>query len=202
MGTGYADPNQLVAILHRAPYHPDTLLQLSEVAAHNEDQGQATRFLNQALFVNEKTLWTAASSFFSAGHCRLDFKIVENRNLFKALDLKSKLLLKQGCYRSSFQTCKFLFSLNPYQDPFGSLLWFVFSTVFFLFFSAFSSSLLVCHFSSFLRIYHNSMGCATIFFILCILGLAKIQFFSILFFLICLLRVQFELTLIDPVFVR
>ncbi|EFP79275.2 hypothetical protein PGT21_021791 [Puccinia graminis f. sp. tritici] len=117
------DPNQLVAILPRAPYHPDTLLQLSEVAAHNEDQGQATRFLNQALFVNEKTLWTAASSFFSAGHCRLDFKIVENRNLFKALDLKFKLLLKQGCYRSSFQTCKFLFSLNPYQDPFGSLLW-------------------------------------------------------------------------------
>ncbi|OAV86853.1 hypothetical protein PTTG_08969 [Puccinia triticina 1-1 BBBD Race 1] len=117
------DPNQLMTILQRHPYHPDTLLQLSEVSAHNEDQGQATRFLNQALFVSEKTLWTASSSFFSSGTARLDFRLVQNRNLFKALDLKLKLLLKQGCYRSSFQTCKFLFSLNPYQDPFGALLW-------------------------------------------------------------------------------
>ncbi|PLW43277.1 hypothetical protein PCANC_17390 [Puccinia coronata f. sp. avenae] len=114
------DPNQLVTILQRAPYHADTLLQLSEVAAHNEDQGQAVRFLNQALFVSEKTL---ASSFFSSGASRLDYRQVENRSLFRALDRKLLTLLKQGCYRSSFQTCKFLFSLNPYQDPFASLLW-------------------------------------------------------------------------------
>jgi len=117
------DPNQLVAILQRAPYHPDTLLQLSEVAAHNDDQGQALRFLNQALFVNEKTISASASSFFSSGSSRLDFRSIENRNIFRALDRKLLLLLKKGCYRSSFQTCKFLFSLNPYQDPFGSLLW-------------------------------------------------------------------------------
>ncbi|POW07836.1 hypothetical protein PSHT_09795 [Puccinia striiformis] len=89
-----ADPNQLVTILQRSPYHPDTLLQLSEVSAHNDDQGQATTFLNQALYVNEKTISSFSSTFFSS-----------------------------GCYRSSFQTSKFLFSLNPYQDPFGSLLW-------------------------------------------------------------------------------
>jgi hypothetical protein len=130
---GRTDPNQLVTILQRAPYHPDTLLQLSEVAAHNEDQGQAVRFLNQALFVSEKTL---ASSFFSSGASRLDYRQVENRSLFRALDRKLLTLLKQGCYRSSFQTCKFLFSLNPYQDPFASLLWFVHPPTF-LFFSLF-----------------------------------------------------------------
>ncbi|KAI9617857.1 hypothetical protein H4Q26_012721 [Puccinia striiformis f. sp. tritici PST-130] len=48
---------------------------------------------------------------------KLDFKAVENRGFFKALDRKVLVLLKQGCYRSSFQTSKFLFSLNPYQDP-------------------------------------------------------------------------------------
>ncbi|KAI7938443.1 hypothetical protein MJO28_015363 [Puccinia striiformis f. sp. tritici] len=118
-----ADPNQLVTILQRSPYHPDTLLQLSEVSAHNDDQGQATTFLNQALYVNEKTISSFSSTFFSSGTARLDFKAVENRGFFKALDRKVLVLLKQGCYRSSFQTSKFLFSLNPYQDPFGSLLW-------------------------------------------------------------------------------
>ncbi|KAI9627792.1 hypothetical protein KEM48_011991 [Puccinia striiformis f. sp. tritici PST-130] len=80
-----ADPNQLVTILQRSPYHPDTLLQLSEVSAHNDDQGQATTFLNQALYVNEKTISSFSSTFFSSGTARLDFKAVENRDPFGSL---------------------------------------------------------------------------------------------------------------------
>ncbi|POW13150.1 hypothetical protein PSTT_03895 [Puccinia striiformis] len=68
-----------------SPYHPDTLLQLSEVSAHNDDQGQATTFLNQALYVNEKTISSFSSTFFSSGTARLDFKAVENRDPFGSL---------------------------------------------------------------------------------------------------------------------
>lgn len=117
------DPNQLLQILPRSPYHPDTLLQLSEISAQNEDQGGSLNLLNQTLFVHEKVLNGSNVNFFNHGNFRLDFRSIENRNLFKALDRKLSYLIKQGCYRTALETCKLLLSLDPYRDAYASLLW-------------------------------------------------------------------------------
>ncbi|MBW0494959.1 hypothetical protein O181_034674 [Austropuccinia psidii MF-1] len=115
------DPNQLISLLHIAPYHPDTLLQLSEIAGEQGDPGQALDFLNRALYGFEKSFHPSYN--LCKGDCRLDFQRVENRSFFRAIEKKLQLLMKRGCWRTAFETGKLLFALNPYQDPYGALLW-------------------------------------------------------------------------------
>lgn len=107
------DPNQLMLIFQNAPYHPDTLLQLSEVSAQQGDPGQALDFLNRALFGFERSLNPLFN--LNKGLVRLDFALIENRGFFRAVEKSMQLLTKRGCWRTAFETCKLLFGLDPYQ---------------------------------------------------------------------------------------
>ncbi|EGG10271.1 uncharacterized protein MELLADRAFT_94566 [Melampsora larici-populina 98AG31] len=115
------DPNRLMALFQSAPYHPDTLLQLSDISAQQGDTGQALDFLNRALYSFERCFNPLFN--ISKGLVRLNFKMVENRGFFRAIDKSMQLLAKRGCWRTAFETCKLLFAMDPYQDPYGALLW-------------------------------------------------------------------------------
>ncbi|KAH9810580.1 transcriptional repressor TCF25-domain-containing protein [Melampsora americana] len=115
------DPNRLMSIFQGAPYHPDTLLQLSDVSAQQGDQGQALDFLNRALYSFERCFNPLFN--ISKGLVRLDFKRVENRGFFRAVEKSMQLLARRGCWRTALETCKLLLAMDPYEDPYGALLW-------------------------------------------------------------------------------
>lgn len=116
------DPNQIYSILSYAPYHPDSLLQLSDVSAHQGDLGQAADFLDRGLYSFERGFSGLFSSAMAKGEARLGFEKVENRGLFRALEKKVGNLAKRGCWRAACEFAKLLLALDPYTDPYGALL--------------------------------------------------------------------------------
>ncbi|KAI8456011.1 transcriptional repressor TCF25-domain-containing protein [Phakopsora pachyrhizi] len=115
------DPNRFMPLLSALPYHPDTLLQLSDMFNGSGDPGQSIDFLNRALYSFERSFHPSFN--LTKSECRLDFRLIENRGIFSTLEKRMQTLMKRGCWRAAFETCKFLLALNPYQDPYGALLW-------------------------------------------------------------------------------
>ncbi|KAH8928422.1 DUF654-domain-containing protein [Atractiella rhizophila] len=114
------DPNRLMGILSIYPYHTDTLLQLSEVGAQQGDPGLQASFLAKALHAFESA--SLPSFNFSTGTSRLVFEDIENRGFFKAAQKKIEICAKRGTWRTAFEWCKLLLSMDPYNDPYGALL--------------------------------------------------------------------------------
>ncbi|PAA86129.1 hypothetical protein BOX15_Mlig008420g4 [Macrostomum lignano] len=113
-------PDRLAEILHRQPYHVDTLLQLAEVFRLQEDAATAADLVERALYAME---CAAAPGFsFASDRCRLSFARRENRALFSALLRHALALTGRCCHRACLETCKLLLSLSPTADPMGSLL--------------------------------------------------------------------------------
>ncbi|CAO3702702.1 unnamed protein product [Rhizopus stolonifer] len=114
------NPDALVYLIRRYPYHVDTLLQLSEVAKHSGDWVTAGDFIERALFACERALHPQFS--LGSGNVRLSFKRSENRSFFLAIFRHIQFLARRGCWRTAFEFNKLLFALDPLQDPLGSLL--------------------------------------------------------------------------------
>ncbi|GAA94589.1 uncharacterized protein L969DRAFT_19174 [Mixia osmundae IAM 14324] len=121
------DGNNLIPVLRVHPYHTDTLLQLSEMALQQGNPNEALDFLDRAIFAYEKAAIPAFS--LSSGNGRLDFLRIENRGFFRALLLKTANLVQRGTYSAAHEIAKALYSLDPYDDPMGVLLWLDFTAV-------------------------------------------------------------------------
>ncbi|KIM79562.1 hypothetical protein PILCRDRAFT_823483 [Piloderma croceum F 1598] len=114
------DPENFGRLLHKLPWHADTLLQLSEVYRHREEYSQAVDFVERALFTYERCF--IGSFNFTSGVNRLDFDRVENRPFFLALHRQVTDLQRRGCVRTAFEFARLLYSLDPWIDPHGALL--------------------------------------------------------------------------------
>jgi hypothetical protein len=129
------DVGQFFALLQQSPFHIDTLMALSDMAIMQGDAGRSDEFVEQALYAFEYAQSTGFS--LSNGSARLNFINIENRAMFRALDRKVASLAKRGCWRTAFETARVLFQcvsivwrisahlshrLDPYSDPWGSLL--------------------------------------------------------------------------------
>ncbi|KAG0699771.1 transcriptional repressor TCF25-domain-containing protein [Suillus ampliporus] len=114
------DPEALGRVLHKLPWHGDTLLQLAEVFRHREEYSQAVDYVERALFAYERAFIGAFS--FTNGLNRLDFNRVENRPFFLALHRQVTDLQRRGCIRTAFEFGRLLYSLEPWTDPHGVLL--------------------------------------------------------------------------------
>ncbi|KAG0770536.1 hypothetical protein G6F57_005797 [Rhizopus arrhizus] len=114
------NPDALVFLIRRYPYHVDTLLQLSEIAKHSGDWVSAGDFIERALYACERALHPQFS--MSTGTARLSFKRSENRSFFLAIFRHVQFLARRGCWRTAFEFNKLLFALDPIHDPLGSLL--------------------------------------------------------------------------------
>ena len=118
------DTQSLVALLRVFPWHVDTLLQLSAVSRYQGDLGQASDFIDRALFAMERS---AASTFVSGltsqtGPPMCDFLRAENRAFWLAVHRNIDLYGRKGTWRTALEWCKLLFALDT-SDPHGILLW-------------------------------------------------------------------------------
>lgn len=116
--TASHDPNTIVMMVNRHPYHIDSLLTLAEMYRHMGESQVSAELLEKALYALE-CAWHPSFNITS-GRCRLDFAWDPNKPLFVALFKHMQHLDRRGCHRTAFEVCKVLFSLNL-DDPMGSL---------------------------------------------------------------------------------
>lgn len=114
------DPNQMMALLHVHPYHVETLLGLSDMAAQQGDPGMSQDFLDRALYAFEKAF--APNFGIQNGNVRLDFSRIESRGFYRALEKRINSMSRRGTWRTLFEHCKLLYSLSPFDDPYGAIL--------------------------------------------------------------------------------
>lgn len=117
---GTHDPNMLVDLLNRHPYHVDTLLQLAELYRQMGELERAAEMVERALYVLE-TAWNIGFKPYD-GTCRLRFDILENRSLYVALFRYSQLLTRRGLHRTALEIGKLLLNFDPETDPMGMLM--------------------------------------------------------------------------------
>ncbi|KAL0088026.1 transcriptional repressor TCF25-domain-containing protein [Phycomyces blakesleeanus] len=114
------DPNGLVLLNRRHPYHVDTLLQLSEIAKQSGDWSMAGECIEQALYACERAFHPHFS--YGSGNVRLSYTRSENRSFFLAIFRHIQFLTRRGCWRTAFEFNKLLFSLDPTADALGAIL--------------------------------------------------------------------------------
>ena len=114
------DPNQLMAILHVHPYHTETLMGLSDMAGQQGDPGMSQDFLDRALYAYERAF--APNFNIQNGNVRLDFRRIESRGFFRGIEKRTSSLMRRGTWRTLFEHTKLLYSLSPFDDPYGALL--------------------------------------------------------------------------------
>ncbi|KAG9240549.1 transcriptional repressor TCF25-domain-containing protein [Calycina marina] len=112
------EPQSLITLLIKNPYHISTLIQVSKIAKDQGDHALSSDLLERALF----TMGRAATSLFNTklnkGRVRLDFLRPENRELWLAAYHYIKSLMMKGTYRTAFEWAKLLLSLDPANDPY------------------------------------------------------------------------------------
>ncbi|CEI97803.1 hypothetical protein RMCBS344292_11928 [Rhizopus microsporus] len=114
------NPEALIFLVRRHPYHVDTLLQLSEIAKHSGDWVAAGDFIERALYACERALHPQFA--LGSGTVRLSYQRSENRSFFLAIFRHIQFLARRGCWRTAFEFNKLLFALDPEHDPLASLL--------------------------------------------------------------------------------
>ncbi|KAL2073867.1 hypothetical protein VTL71DRAFT_11193 [Oculimacula yallundae] len=112
------DPQNLIGLLTRNPYHISLLIQVSKIAKDQTDHALSADLLERALF----SFGRAATSLFhtklAQGKARLDFARPENRELWLAAYQYIKSLLMKGTYRTALEWAKLILSLDPEEDPY------------------------------------------------------------------------------------
>lgn len=106
-GVAMHDPNALMALLARHPYHIDCLLQVSEMAKQSGDWSVAGDFVERALYACERAFHPHFT--FSSGTARLSYQRSENRSFFLAIFRHVQFLARRGCWRTAFEFNKLLF---------------------------------------------------------------------------------------------
>ncbi|KAI7851357.1 transcriptional repressor TCF25-domain-containing protein [Circinella umbellata] len=114
------DPNALMFLVSRYPYHVDGLLQVSEMAKQSGDWTAAGDCIERALYACERAFHPHFA--FGSGTVRLDYRRAENRSFFLAIFRHIQFLTRRGCWRTAFEFCKLLLSLDPDSDPLGAIL--------------------------------------------------------------------------------
>ncbi|KAL1935499.1 hypothetical protein VTP01DRAFT_4639 [Rhizomucor pusillus] len=114
------NPNALMFLLSRYPYHVDTLLQVSEMAKQSGDWTMAGDCIERALYASERAFHPQFQPY--SGTSRLSYRNAENRSFFLAIFRHIQFLTRRGCWRTAFEFNKLLFSVNPESDPLGALL--------------------------------------------------------------------------------
>ncbi|TVY85087.1 Ribosome quality control complex subunit [Lachnellula suecica] len=112
------DPQNLIGLLIRNPYHISLLLQVSKVAKDQGDHALSSDLIERALFTFGRASLTQFNSKLTRGKARLEFMRPENRELWLAGYHYIKSLVMKGTYRTALEWAKLLLSLDPESDPY------------------------------------------------------------------------------------
>jgi hypothetical protein len=113
------DPNNLIGLLMRNPYHISTLLQVSKIAKQQGDHSLSNDLVERALFTFARCSLTQFTTKLSEGKARMNFARPENRELWLAGYHYIKSLIMKGTYRTALEWAKLLYALHPNRDVYG-----------------------------------------------------------------------------------
>ncbi|KAJ3021507.1 Transcription factor 25 [Thoreauomyces humboldtii] len=113
------DPNTIEQLLRMYPYHIDSLLTLSEIAKHGGDITMAAELVERALYAFERSFHSLFN--ISSGTSRLSYQYFENRAFHLGIFRHLGYLARRGCWRTAFEFAKLLLSVDPEDDPLGTL---------------------------------------------------------------------------------
>ena len=119
-GVQSGDPQNLMNLLARHPFHVDTLLQVSEIMRHQGDGEQSSDMLNRALYSFDRAFHPLFN--LATGLVRLPFEYPENRPFYLAIYRYIQQLGRRGCWATAFEFNKLLYALAPEEDPYAALL--------------------------------------------------------------------------------
>lgn len=114
------DPQTLMNLLNQAPFHIDTLLQVSEILRHQGDNEQSLEMLTRALFAFDRALHPLFN--IASGLARLPFEYPENRPFYLAIYRYIQSLGRRACWSTALEFNKLLYGLAPEEDPYAALL--------------------------------------------------------------------------------
>ncbi|KFY49166.1 hypothetical protein V495_00676 [Pseudogymnoascus sp. VKM F-4514 (FW-929)] len=112
------DPQNLIGLLQRNPYHISLLLQVSKIAKDQSDHSLSNDLVERALFSFARASTSLFATKISLGKARLDFFRPENRELWLAGYHYIKSLTMKGTYRTAFEWAKLLLLLDQEDDPY------------------------------------------------------------------------------------
>lgn len=115
-----SDPNRLVELLARTPYHVQALLSLSELYGYTNEAAKSAELLERALYACEVAWHPLLPGALAGGCARCQGSLPENAPFFDALFRHVNVLGRKGCVRTALECCKLLLCLDP-SDPLGVL---------------------------------------------------------------------------------
>lgn len=114
------DPQMLMNLLGRAPFHINTLLQCSEILRHQGDGEGSLELLTRAIYAFDRALHPLFN--LGSGLARLPFEIPENRPFYLAAYRYIQTLGRRACWTTAFEFNKLIFAMDPEFDPYATLL--------------------------------------------------------------------------------
>ncbi|ETO20848.1 hypothetical protein RFI_16362, partial [Reticulomyxa filosa] len=129
------DPNDMLHLLGKYPYHIDTLLSVSNYMTQIGRLEEASDLIERCLYRLERAFHpqmlryfrnednsSSSSSSSSEVQLRLCYDIPSNRSFYYALWKYSQNVGRRGCVHTAFELTKYLLSLSPSRDPLCTLL--------------------------------------------------------------------------------
>ena len=103
------------------PGHAGCQLLLSFISMQTGDFTMSSEYLARAFYIFERAFHMDFKHSLSSksGDILLDYFNYENRPFFIALFHQVTLLQRKGCWKTAFETAKFLLKLDPVHDPLG-----------------------------------------------------------------------------------
>lgn len=115
------DPNALMLLLQKRPYHIDALMAASELLFVSGEPQRAADLLERALYAFERSMHPLFLKQAQNASAFMDAEETLNKCFMDALMRHASCLVRRGCPRTSMECLKLLLSLDR-SDPFGSLL--------------------------------------------------------------------------------
>lgn len=119
MAVESGQPEAIIALLQKYPYHIASLLQVSEIAKYQGDHSLSGDLLERALFTFGRSVHSSFPAAMREGVARLDFNKPANRELYLAIWRYLRNLEQRGTWKTAFEWSKILLQLNTLSDPFG-----------------------------------------------------------------------------------
>lgn len=107
----------LIALLQKFPYHPETILQVALIFIRQGDKSNSNGLIERALFAFDRAF--NRNLELCNGLTRLPYTYYLNRQFYLTLFRYVDVLTKKGTYFTALAYCKLLLSLDPANDPIG-----------------------------------------------------------------------------------
>ena len=114
------DPNRLFHLLHRYPWHLETLLRIAELYHYNGQAQESAEILERCLYACERAWHPHFASAASNGLAKLDSNLEQNKPMFEALFRHVVALTRRGCHKTALECSKLLLGFD-HADPMGVL---------------------------------------------------------------------------------